>query len=121
MDLSDALVACGTLLLSVSALLGFAQYAHRREPERSALWRVVHVGGTAGAVQLLGLAAVWSHFIRGALTAAIAAGIIAATYAFFLGPLARAFGQPRVAGVLLFAGAVVAVPAYVALPFGLAW
>jgi hypothetical protein len=118
MDVRDALVGCGTVLLSLSALLGFAQYAERANAERAALWRVVHAGGTAGAVQLLALAAVWQHFARGALTTAIAAGIMLATLAFFLGPLARVLARPRLAAALLRVGAFVALPAYVALPFG---
>lgn len=121
MDVGDGMVGCGTVLLSVSALLGFAQYANRASAERAQLWRVVHAGGTAGAVQLLGLGAVWQHFTRGVWTSAIAAGIVLTTLAFFFGPLARALERPRLAAALLRVGAFAAVPAYVALPFAFAW
>lgn len=43
-------------------------------------------------------------------------GLIVATLAFFLGPLARALRQYRAASVLLAVGAIVAFPTYLALP-----
>jgi hypothetical protein len=44
---------------------------------------------------------------------------VVATYAFFLGPLARALNRPRIAGAIVAVGAVVALPAYVGLPIAL--
>jgi hypothetical protein len=49
----------------------------------------------------------------------LAVALVAATYAFFLGPLARAFNRARTANALLTLGAVIALPAYVALPVAL--
>ncbi|MGC4093272.1 MAG: hypothetical protein QM756_36355 [Polyangiaceae bacterium] len=109
----------GTLLLAVSALLGFVQHRHRKRPHAFALWRVVHAGGTAGAIQLLALAAVWQRFAPGQGAALLALGLVVATVAFFLGPLARALKQPRIANALLALGAAVAMPTYVALPLAL--
>ena len=73
-------------------------------------------GGTAGAVQLLALAAVWGHFGRGSGLTLLAAGLIVATFAFFLGPLAQALKLRRTATAILTTGGVVALPSYVALP-----
>src|SRR5438132_860001 len=58
------LLVCGLTLLAVSALLGFVQHRHRERPDMFARWRVVHNGGTAGAVQLLALGAVWGRLGR---------------------------------------------------------
>ena len=111
------LLIFGTVLLSISAVLGFVQYRHRERPDTFALWRVVHAGGTAGAVQLLALSAIWERFgPKGAWVTFLVAGLIFATWAFFLGPLARALGWPRTANVINSVGAVVALPAYLALP-----
>jgi hypothetical protein len=114
------LLAWGVLLLAISALLGFVQHRYRAEPEAFARWRVVHAGGTAGAVQLMALSASWQHLALGSSWGAVLAyGLIASTWAFFLGPLARAMGFPRVAGRINTVGAVIAVPAYLALPLPL--
>ena len=110
-------VVSGVLLLAVSALLGFVQKRHRQSPEAFAAWRVVHAGGTAGAVQLLALAAIWEPMTAGHhWTAALAWALIAVTWAFFIGPLARALGHRQIGAWINRAGAVVAVPAYIALP-----
>jgi len=86
-------------------------------PDAFARWRVVHAGGTAGAVQLLALSAIWERFgSTGAWATFLVTGLIFATWAFFLGPLARALGWPRIANVINGMGAIVAVPAYLALP-----
>ena len=106
----------GVVLLSISALLGFVQERHRDSPERFARWRVVHAGGAAGAVQLIALAAVWSQFNATGWTEFIAAGLVASSWAFFLGPLARAMDRPRVSRWINIAGAIVALPTYVILP-----
>jgi len=119
MESERLLFVSGTLLLAVSALLGFVQHGHRDRPEAFALWRVVHAGGAAGALQLLVLAAVWKNFARGPAVTLLALGLVAATYAFFLGPLARALNRPRIAVALLAVGAVVALPAYLALPIAI--
>jgi predicted nucleic acid-binding Zn ribbon protein len=117
MEPGRSLVVAGTLLLTVSALVGFVQERYREEPAASARWRVVHAGGTAGAVQLLALAAVWQRFLaRGPWTALVAVGLIFSTWAFFVGPLARATGHGRVARSINGVGALVAFPAYLALP-----
>jgi hypothetical protein len=117
MEPARALLICGTLLLTVSALLGFVQYRHRERPDAFSLWRVVHSGGTAGAVQLLALSAIWERFdTKGTWAAVLATGLIFATWAFFLGPLARAVGCTRTANVINSIGGVVALPAYLALP-----
>ena len=117
MEPERALLISGTVMLSVSALLGFVQYRHRERPDTSARWRVVHVGGTAGAVQLLALSAIWGRFgFRGTWVTLLATGVILATWAFLLGPLARALGWSRMANVINSTGAVLALPAYLALP-----
>jgi len=119
MSSEKLLFVAGVVLLAVSALLGFVQYRNRGRPEAFALWRVVHAGGTTGAVQLLALAAVWERFAPNRALAGLALGIVAATFAFFLGPLARALNSPRIAGAFLSVGTVIAVPSYVALPLAL--
>lgn len=43
-------------------------------------------------------------------------GLVVTSWAFFLGPLARAMGQPRVSRWINIVGAIVAVPTYVILP-----
>jgi len=43
-------------------------------------------------------------------------GLAIATVAFFLGPLAQALKLHRTASGILAAGAIVAVPSYLALP-----
>ena len=117
MESGRALLVSGTLLLTISALTGFVQERNRGQPAAFASWRVVHAGGTAGAVQLLALAAVWQrYFARGQWTTLVAVGLIVSTWAFFLGPLARATGHHRAARSINGAGAVAAVPAYLALP-----
>jgi hypothetical protein len=117
MDPTRALIVSGILLLTLAALLGFVQERHRASPEKFAAWRVVHAGGVAGAVQLLALAAVWNAITSGHdWTAVLAWALITVAWAFFIGPLARALGRPRLASRVNSAGAVVALPAYVALP-----
>ncbi len=104
-------------MLSVSALLGFVQYRYRERPEVFAQWRVVHVGGTAGALQLIALSTIWKNLDPARTWATwLGAGIIVATWAFFVGPLMRALGQRRVARIMNFVGAAIAVPAYLSLP-----
>jgi hypothetical protein len=122
MESGRALLVGGTILLSISALLGFVQYRYREQPERFAHWRVVHAGGTAGAVQLVALSAIWERLgAGGAWATFLSSGLIIATWAFFLGPLARALGQPRTARMINTVGAIVAVPAYLSVPVSLFW
>jgi hypothetical protein len=122
MEPARALLIFGTLLLSISALLGFVQHRYRERPEAFAHWRAVHAGGTAGAVQLLALSAIWERFgMKGPWATSLVAGLIFATWAFFVGPLARALGRIRIANMINNLGAVVAVPAYLALPIALVW
>ena len=121
LDPGRLLVLTGIPLLAVSALLGFVQQRHRERPEAFARWRVVHTGGTAGAVQLLGLSAVWGQFGRGPGFTLLATGLIVATFAFFLGPLAQALNLRRIGAAILMAGACVALPSYLALPVVLVW
>lgn len=116
MDTEQWLVLSGVGLLAVAALSGFVQHAHRNDAPRFAEWRVVHNGGTAGAVQLIALAAVWGRVSAGAWAALVAAGIVVATYAFFAGPMASALGFRRAARAVLGIGGLVALPAYLALP-----
>jgi hypothetical protein len=116
MDADRMLLLSGVMLLSVSALLGFVQERYRQSPELFARWRVVHAGGAAGAVQLIALAAVWSQFAVTGWKAFLPLGLVLASWAFFLGPLARAMEWPRVSRWINMAGAVVAVPTYVLLP-----
>jgi len=115
-DAEKALLVAGVLLLGLSALTGFVQHGHRESADVFARWRVVHSGGTAGAVQLLALSAVWSRFGPGLAANLLAGGLIAATLAFFLGPLARALDWPRATRVVLLLGSLVALPTYLALP-----
>lgn len=122
METGRSLLVFGVVLLSVSALCGFVQYRYRERPESFAQWRVVHAGGTAGAVQLIALYAIWGHLgIRGTWATCLSSGLIIATWAFFVGPLARAVGQPRIARIVNSAGTVVAIPAYLSLPASLFW
>lgn len=117
MDAERALLAAGTVLLACASLLGFAQQRVRTRPEAFAAWRVVHVGGTAGAVLLLALAAVWARFgAHGPWSGLLVGGLVASTYAFFVGPLARALAWPRAGSAILAGGAVIALPTYLALP-----
>lgn len=116
MQPTQALLVSGTLLLAISALLGFVQERYRDSREAFAQWRVVHAGGTAGAVQLLALAAVWEGFGHHSWNAVLAWGLIAASWAFFLGPLSRAVNQPRAARWINTVGAIVALPTYLLLP-----
>jgi hypothetical protein len=106
----------GVVLLSISALLGFVQERHRESPERFAQWRVVHAGGAAGAVQLLALAAVWQQFNTMGWREFLAVGLVLTSWAFFLGPLARALEWPHISRWINTAGAIVALPTYVILP-----
>jgi hypothetical protein len=116
MDSGRVLLTSGLILLSISALLGFVQQRHRDAPEAFARWRVVHAGGAAGAVQLIALAAVWSQLGATGWKAIVPVGLVFASWAFFLGPLARAVDLPRVSRLVNIAGAVVALPTYVLLP-----
>ncbi|MBM3818841.1 MAG: hypothetical protein FJW14_07490 [Acidimicrobiia bacterium] len=101
MEPAGALLAFGTLLLSIAALLGFVQEQHRHSPELFAQWRVVHAGGSAGGVQLVALSAVWQRFDQsGWWTAALPWALVIAAWAFFIGPLARATGHARLAQVI---------------------
>ena len=122
MGFDRLLLNFGIVLLAVAALLGFVQHRHRDDPRAFALWRVVHTGGTAGAVQLIALAAVWHHIAQeGVVRSLISWGVIFATWAFFLGPLANALGRHRTASTINKVGALVALPSYVLLPFLLLW
>jgi hypothetical protein len=117
MEPARALLVFGTVLLAITALLGFVQHRHRGSPEAFARWRVVHAGGTAGAVQLIALSAIWQQLPGGgAWLTALAWGLIVAAWAFFIGPMATALGHVRLAGVVNWMGACVAVPVYVTLP-----
>jgi hypothetical protein len=117
MEPSRLLLTAGTILLSAAALAGFAQHAHRDDPVRFSKWRVVHAGGTAGAVQLLACAAVWHYLaLNGLWCKGLATGLSVATWAFFVGPLCAALGQPDLARIINRLGGVVAVPSYLALP-----
>ena len=111
----------GVVLLSISALLGFVQERHRDSPEAFARWRVVHAGGAAGAVQLIALAAVWSQFAATGWKTILPLGLIVSSWAFFLGPLARAMDRPRLSRWINTVGALVALPTYVLLPALLVW
>jgi TRAP-type C4-dicarboxylate transport system permease large subunit len=116
MESTRVLLVSGILLLAIAALLGFVQERYRHSPEKFAQWRVVHAGGSAGAVQLLALAAVWQHFAHSGWATALAWGLIAASWAFFLGPLSRAVDQPLVARWVNMFGAIIALPTYLLLP-----
>jgi hypothetical protein len=114
-----ALVSSGIVLLALAALTGFLQARHAPDSPEHALWRVVHTGGTAGAVQLIALGAVLDHFaarLPDLLRVPIVIGVALATWAFFIGPALRAAGAARAGRAVTLFGAVVAGPAYVALP-----
>jgi hypothetical protein len=122
MDPGRWLLVGGTVLLSISALLGFVQHRYRARPDAFARWRIVHAGGTAGAVQLIAVHALWRHLgIVTWQTTCLSLGLIVATWAFFLGPLAGALGRDRTARIINGIGAVVAVPSYLCLPVALLW
>ena len=77
----------------------------------------MHAGGTAGAVQLLALGAVWERLTGSSRVADVLAWtLVLVTWAFFLGPLARALGRPRLARGFNTVGGTLAVPGYLALP-----
>jgi hypothetical protein len=104
-------------LLSASALCGFVQHRHRERPESFSRWRVAHAGGTAGGVQLLALAYVFERLaMAGTSIQLLATGLIAATWAFFLGPLAGALGRSRLAALINHVGGAIALPSYLGLP-----
>jgi hypothetical protein len=118
MNAVRVLLVAGTCLLTIAALTGFVQERFRDRPQSFAEWRVVHAGGTAGAVQLLALAAVWDRLaVAGNPSMLLASTLAVVAWAFFLGPLARALGRQRLARVINLAGAILAVPGYLALPF----
>jgi hypothetical protein len=78
---------------------------------------VAHVGGTAGGVQLLALAYVFERItIAGTMIQMLATGLMMATWAFFLGPLAGALGRARIAAAINHVGGAIALPSYVGLP-----
>jgi hypothetical protein len=117
MDTTRFLLAAGTILLSAAALAGFAQHAFRDDLVRAARWRVVHNGGTAGAVQLLTCAAIWHQLaLDQAWSTWLAAGLAASTWAFFVGPLCTACGQPGSARIINRLGGLLGLPSYLALP-----
>jgi hypothetical protein len=64
----------------------------------------------------LALSALWNRFGHGVAVSLLAGGLIASTFAFFLGPLARALEWPRTGSLILMAGALLALPTYLALP-----
>lgn len=110
------LLISGTVLLSSAALLGFVKHHHRRNAAVSATWRVVHAGGTAGAVQLLALSAVWEALVgHGKLAGCLAAGVAISTWAFFVGPLSKALGYETASKMVNRIGAAIAVPSYLGL------
>jgi len=117
MVLDRWMVMTGVTLLAVAALTGFVQHRYRGDAERFALWRVAHSGGTAGAVQLIALGTIWSRAGDGLASNSVGIGVLFATLAFFLGPLARALGYGRVADTVVATGGLIALPAYAALPF----
>jgi len=117
MEPGRALLCFGTALLSAAALCGFVQYRHRERAELFSKWRVVHAGGTAGGVQLLALAYVFERLgMAGTPAQLLATGLISATWAFFLGPLADALGRSRIAAHINHVGGAVALPSYAGLP-----
>jgi hypothetical protein len=118
-SIASVLLATGVVLLSVSALLGFAQARAHPGSVSEARWRVVHVGGATGAVQLIALSAVWNQLSASSpwlLTAACALGVAVSSWAFFLGPLLHALGDETWYRRVNLLGAVLAVPGYLMLP-----
>ena len=116
MDAPRLPLMAGIVLLASAALLGLVQEHYRKEPERFSAWRVVHAGGTAGAVQLLALGAVWERLSGSSGVADALAWTLVTVTCAFLGPLARALGRPRLARGFNIVGATLAVPGYLALP-----
>lgn len=114
-DVSTLLLDAGVLLLSVAALIGFMQARTTPGTDAYHHWRVVHNGGTAGAVQLIALAAVWSRV--GNAGQLIALGVCVSTWAFFVGPLLRALGREPMGRKVNLFGALVATPSYIGLPW----
>lgn len=86
MDSGRLLLVSGVVLLSISALLGFVQEQQRHSPDATG----------------------WMEFI--------AVGLAWSSWAFFLGPLARAMDRPRMSRWINIAGAIAALPTYVLLP-----
>jgi len=71
-------------------------------------------------LQLIALFAVWNQSAVTGWRALVPLGLVFASWAFFVGPLARAMNLPRVSRWVNMAGAVVALPTYVLLPVLLA-
>lgn len=118
-SLESVLLSLGVVLLSIAALLGFAQARAHPGSVSEARWRVVHAGGATGAVQLIALAAVWKQLSASSpalLAAACAVGIALSSWAFFIGPLLHALGDETWYRRVNIVGAVFAVPGYVMLP-----
>jgi hypothetical protein len=67
-------------------------------------------------VQLIALAAAWRQFTVSPWQALVAWGVVATSWAFFLGPLARALERPRLSRWINLAGAMIALPTYLVLP-----
>lgn len=114
---SQILLYAGIPLLAVAALSGFMPARLAPNTPEHAHWRVVHNGGTAGAVQLIALSAVFREGPNPTVfTTIVFSAIALATWAFFVGPLLRALDRERAARRVNLAGAFVAAPAYVLLP-----
>jgi len=114
---SDALLlVTGALLLSVAAFTGFVQARTERGSAEEVRWRVVHNGGTAGGVQLLALSAVWARLAGSSdFAGPIALCLAMSTLLFFVGPLLKALSRARSGNLVLWAGAVASLPAYIGL------
>src|SRR6476469_9371329 len=110
------LLSTGLVLLGLAALTGFLQARTPRDSDAFHRWRVVHAGGTGGGVQLLALSAIWNRLPQSSFASWVVLGVACATWIFFLGPLANALERPQLAKRLNWLGALIAAPAYLALP-----
>lgn len=114
-DSESLLLVSGAILLGVAAFMGFAQ-AKARGSHTESMWRVVHSGGTAGGVQLIALAAVWT--LLGGQSpggAVVAVCLCVSTWLFFIGPLLRVLERDKAGNLVLWIGATAAIPAYAGL------
>lgn len=117
---SQQILALGLFLLSVAAFTGYKQHSVQKDPEQFALWRVVHSGGTSGAVQIVVFGLVLAHLKIGLVGGIIVLGATVSSCCFFVGPLLKALNRATLGSRVNAFGGLLAIPSYGALP-GLPW
>jgi len=117
---SQQILVLGLFLLSAAAFTGYKQHSVKNDPELFALWRVVHSGGTSGAVQIVVFGLLLAHFKIGLAGGIVVLGATVSSCCFFVGPLLKALNRASLGGRVNALGGVLAIPSYAALP-GLPW